>query len=195
MPWHCAPGAVTLAFRAALRAGIQYYWEEIPIPRELVRNGKLYGHVSLTTIHHPLCNAEGGHNYIATRVASSIQYQNVNGDFTRLVGSKVLDNTAELIARAEEYKWQPCRRDCRDFTRRGGIGFGGPFFRIYARLYAREIAQFGYSVNADIPEIETVFVITFSDGTSGPQLYNSMAASLGNFVESAVINQDIELEP
>ena len=177
------------------RAGIQYYWEEIPIPRELVRNGKLYGHVSLTTIHHPLCNAEGGPNYIATRVASSIQYPNVNGDFTRLVGSKVLDNTAELIARAEEYKWQPCRRDCRDFTRRGGIGFGGPFFRIYARLYAREIAQFGYSVNADIPEIETVFVITFSDGTSGPQLYNSMAVSLGNFVESAVINQDIELEP
>jgi Subtilase family len=96
MPWHCAPGAVTLAFRAALRAGIQYYWEEIPIPRELVRNGKLYGHVSLTTIHHPLCNAESGPNYIATRVASSIQYPNVNGDFTRLVGSKVLDNTAEL---------------------------------------------------------------------------------------------------
>ena len=91
-------------------------------------------------------------------------------------------------------QWQPFRRDRRDFTRRGGIGVGGPAFRIYARLYAREIAQFGYRVNADTPEIETVFVITFSDGTSAPQLYDSMAVSLGNFVESAVINQDIELE-
>jgi hypothetical protein len=194
MPWHCAPGAVTFAFRAALRAGIQYYWEEIPIPRELMRNGKLFGHVSITTVHHPLCNPEGGPNYITTRVAASVQYPSIGGAYTRLVGSKELDNTAELTARSEEYKWQPFRRDCRDFTRRGGIGFGGPSFRVYARLYAREIAQFGYRVNADIPEIDTVFVITFSDGTAGPQLYNSMAASLGNFVESAVISQDIELD-
>lgn len=181
MPWHCAPGAVTFAFRAALGAGIQYYWEEIPIPRELMRNGKLFGHVSITTVHHPLCNPEGGPNYITTRVAASVQYPSIGGAYTRLVGSKELDNTAELTARSEEYKWQPFRRDCRDFTRRGGIGFGGPSFRVYARLYAREIAQFGYRVNADIPEIDTVFVITFSDGTAGPQLYNSMAASLGEF--------------
>jgi hypothetical protein len=72
---------------------------------------------------------------------------------------------------------------------------GGQFFRIYARLYARDIYQFGYRVNADIPEVEAVFVVSFSDGTSGSQIYNSMAVSLGNFVESAVISQDIEIEP
>ena len=31
----------------------------IPIPRELIKHGKLNGHVSLTTVHRPLCNAEG----------------------------------------------------------------------------------------------------------------------------------------
>jgi hypothetical protein len=60
-------------FRAQLRAGFLYYWEGIPIPKQLIRNGKLCGHVSLTSVHEPLCNDEGGPNYIATRIAASVQ--------------------------------------------------------------------------------------------------------------------------
>src|SRR5262249_7095284 len=139
MPWNCAPGTVTLAFRASLKAGIYYHWEGIPIPPELIRRGKLYGQVSLTTVHEPLCNAEGGPNYIATRVGSAIQYPVGNGNSNKLVGSKEHDNTAELKAREEEYKWQPLRRDCRDFSKRGGISFDGDSFRLYARLFARNV--------------------------------------------------------
>jgi hypothetical protein len=195
MPWNCAPGTVTLAFRATLRTGTRYYWEGIPIPRELIKGGKLSGHVSLTTVHRPLCNAQGGPSYIATRIGAAVQYPDLSGNFTRLLGSKENENTAELIARSEEFKWQPFRRDCRDFTKRGGIGFNGTSFRIYARLYARNIEQFGYTSNSELPDIETVFLVSFSDGSGTMRLYNSIASSLGNFVESAVIDQDIVIQP
>jgi hypothetical protein len=194
MPWHCAPGTVTLAITANLKAGILYHWDEIPIPRELVKNGKLCGHVSLTSVHRPLCNSEGGPSYISSRVAAAVQYRNNRNEIDQLVGSKELEDTAEMIARSEEFKWQPLRRECRDFSKRGGIGFKGNSFRLYARLYARNIQQFGYRINGDIPEVEASFVITFSDGTKSSGLFNTMAASLGNFVESAVINQDIDID-
>jgi hypothetical protein len=194
MPWNCAPGTVTLAFRAALRTGVRYYWEGIPIPRELVKQGKLNGHVSLTTVHRPLCNSEGGPSYIATRIGAAVQYPNIGGTFARLLGSKENEDTPELLARSEEFKWQPFRRDCRNFTKHGGIGFNGSSFRIYARLFARNIEQFGHSSNSELPDIETIFLVTFSDGSGTTRLYNTMASSLGNFVESAVIDQDIVIE-
>ena len=37
MPWSCAAGSVTLAWRAQLEPGTAYYWNDIPIPPELVR--------------------------------------------------------------------------------------------------------------------------------------------------------------
>jgi len=194
MPWNCAPGTVTLAFRAALKTGVRYYWEGIPIPRELIKQGKLNGHVSLTTVHRPLCNAEGGPSYIASRIGAAVQYPNISGSYARLLGSKENEDTPELLARSEEFKWQPFRRDCRDFTKHGGIGFNGSSFRIYARLFVRNIEQFGYSSNAELPDIETIFLVTFCDGSGTEGLYNTLASSLGNFVESAVINQDVIIE-
>lgn len=194
MPWNCSPGTVTLAFRANLKAGMLHYWEDIPIPRELVKNRKLFGRASITTVHRPLCNEDGGPNYFATRVAAAIQYPNAHGVFTRLVGSSEIEETPELTARVEEYKWQPFRRDCRDFTKRGGIGFKGSTFKVYARLYSRNAQQFGYYSNAEIPEVETVFVVTFSDTRRNSQIYNTMTASLGNYVESAVVAQEIGVE-
>src|ERR1700730_5181041 len=177
MLWNCAPGSVTLAFRAMLRPGALYYWNEIPIPRELIKGQELHGWVSLTTIHKPLCNEEGGPSYFATRVGAAIQYPNNKGKFDRLLGSKELEDTAEMKARLEG-KWQPLRCDRRSFR---GIGFNGSSFRVYARLYTRNIQQFGFRINNDIPPIETVFVVTFSDGSDSPQIFNSMVISLGHF--------------
>jgi hypothetical protein len=61
-------------------------------------------------------------------------------------------------------------------------------------LFVRNVEQFGYRTNADLPPVETVFVLTFSDGSQSSRIYNSMAVSLGSFVESAVIDQDIPIE-
>jgi hypothetical protein len=81
---------------------------------------------------------------------------------------------------------------CIDFTARGRK-FGGKQFQIYARAFARNIEQYGYHANSDISEIETAFVVTFSDGSNSPRVYNSMVQTLGNLVESAVIDQDIKI--
>jgi hypothetical protein len=192
MPWTCPPGSVTLAFRRNLKPGFLYHWRGIPIPPEMIRGDRLVGKVSLVTVHRPMCNADGGPNYITSRVAAAVQYPNSNGNFARLVGAKEEENTPETIARKEEYKWQPVRRDCLDFRRRGKP-LNGKSFRIYARAYARNIEQYGYRTNGDIPEIETAFVVTFSDGSNSPRVYNSMVSRLQNFVESAVIDQDIKV--
>ena len=192
MPWNCRPGMVTLAWSAPLRPGKRYYWEDIPIPRELVRDGRLHGKVWLTTIHQPLVSDTGGPNYICTRVGAAVQYLDRRGNATKLVGCSETDVTPELKAREEEYKWQPVRRDHTDFQR--GRLFSGAHFRLYARLFTRNIGQFGYASNKDVGEIETVFAITFSDGSKSSNLYNSMTVSLGNFVESAVIDQDIDID-
>jgi hypothetical protein len=129
------------------------------------------------------------------RASRPCVYQELgNGVYARLLGSKENEDTPELLARSEEFKWQPFRRDCRNFTKHGGIGFSGSSFRIYARLFARNIEQFGYTSNSELPDIETIFLVTFSDGSGTTRLYNTMASSLGNFVESAVIDQDVIIE-
>ncbi len=41
---------------------------------------------------------------------------------------------------------------------------------------------------------DVAFVLTLSDGSDGSDLYNSMTQRLGTFVESAVVEQAIEIE-
>ena len=73
LPWNCEEGSVTLAWRAQLEPGAQYYWNDIPIPPELVRDGRLVGRVSLTAILRPLVSPFGGANYFASRIETSIR--------------------------------------------------------------------------------------------------------------------------
>jgi hypothetical protein len=87
---------------------------------------------------------------------------------------------------------QVLRSNSRDLSKGRGIGFIGNSFRLYAGLFARDVEQFGLSRNADIPSIEATFVLTLSDGPPNCQIYDTVTASLGNFVERAVINQDIQ---
>jgi hypothetical protein len=64
----------------------------------------------------------------------------------------------------------------------------------YARAYARDLYQFGWKRNEDVPPLRANFVLTISDGSDTSDLYNEMRAGLGNFVESAVIEQEIDVE-
>eukprot|EP00659_Diplonema_papillatum_P000386 gene386-550_t len=41
MPWVCKDGSVTLAWVSRLKAGSSYYWNDIPVPPEMMVNGKL----------------------------------------------------------------------------------------------------------------------------------------------------------
>ena len=82
----------------------------------------------------------------------------------------------------------------RDFTKRGGIGFRGTDFRLHTRVFARDLFQFGFVSRHELGEQEAAFVLTLSDGSDSSGIYNSMARRLTNFVESAGVGQEIEIE-
>jgi len=66
--------------------------------------------------------------------------------------------------------------------------------RLRARVFTRDLFQFGIGKNRDLELQEVTFVLTLSDGSNSSDIYNSVAQQLGTFVESAVINQEIEIE-
>jgi hypothetical protein len=194
LPWTCAPGSVTLAWKAKLKAGYAYYWNDLPIPPELIRSGKLVGSGKLTAILRPMLSGTGGPNYFATRLQVALQYQQASGKWGNLLGTMREDTAAELEARTDLAKWHPVRRHLRDFGKRGGIGFSGSNLRLNARVFARDLFQFGLTTHHDLSEQDVAFVLTLSDGSDTSGIYNSMAQRLSNFVESAVVGQEIDVE-
>jgi hypothetical protein len=193
VPWTCGQGSVTLAWRAKLRPGFWYYWNDLPIPPELIRHGKLLGKGRLTAILEPLVSGLAGENYFSTRLQVALQYRKLAGSWDNLLGSMKEHQTAEVDAREDLAKWHPVRRHIRDFSRRGGIGFSGTTMRINARIFARDLFQYGYGNHRELGEQNVAFVLTLSDGSDNDALYNSMTQRLSNFVESAVIGQEIDI--
>ena len=65
--------------------------------------------------------------------------------------------------------------------------------RLNARIFARDLFQFGHTSHHELGEQDVSFVLTLTDGTDTDALYNSMAQRLTTFVESAVIGQEINI--
>lgn len=193
LPWTCAPGSVTLAWRAQLEPGTAYYWNDIPIPPELVRNKKLFGRASLTAVLRPLVSPYGGANYFASRLETSLTFPAGPKKWSPLLGSMQESTLAEQDARSELRKWQPIRRHCRNFTKGAGLGFSGNHLRLYARVFMRDLYQFGWTHHSQAGPQDVSFVLTLTSADGGKSIYDSTAQALGNFVESAVLNQDIEV--
>ena len=193
LPWHCAPGTVTLAWKAALKPGTAYYWNDIPIPGELTRSGKLFGQASLTAILNPLVSPFGGPNYFASRLETSLQYRNSRGKWVSLLGSMRESTASEKDTHRELAKWQPVRRTRRDFTKKRGLGFVGNEMRLYGRVFTRDLYQFRIQHHSQLDSQEAVFVLTFLTADKNAPIYNTMAQKLGNYVESAVVGQEIEV--
>jgi hypothetical protein len=195
MPWTCAPGTVALTWTAQLQPGTAYYWTGIPIPPEMIHNGKLLGRASLTAVLKPVVSPFAETNYFATRLETSLSYQHPTkqDEWKSLLGSMMESTLPENDARENLKKWQPVRRHSRDFAKGGGLAFSGNQLRLYARVFARDLFQFGWQTNSDVGPQEVAFVLTLRGPEDQPSIYNSTAQMLGNFVESAVINQDIEI--
>jgi hypothetical protein len=132
-------------------------------------------------------------NYFSARIEVALQYASRKGKMQNLLGSVQMDEKTEASARAELHKWNPVRRHAKDFLGRGR-SFSGNSFRLRARVYARDIYQFGMKRNEDIPALNVTFALTLSDGSSTSDLYNEMRSKLGTFVESAVIEHEIEVQ-
>ena len=186
-------GFRTLVWTGSLRAGLWHYWEDIPIPPELVTKGKLKGKVALTAILRPKVSELGSANYFATRLQVALQYTKPNGTMGNLAGSMKESTDTEQQARAEHAKWNPVRHHTSNISR--GKAFSGDTLRVCARVFARDLYQYGISMNAELEESEVAFVLTLSapPEKSDTSIYNSITVSLGNYVESAVYDIDVNV--
>jgi len=193
VPWKCPDGSVTLLWNAKLLARQWYYWEDIPIPPELIVDGKLKGKVALTAILSPRTSELGSANYFSNRLQVALQYTKTDGTTGNLAGTMKEATAPEVEARKEYAKWNPVRHHERLI--RQGIAFSGNTLRVCARIFDRDLYQFR---NAGLPDelqsdVAFVLTLTASQDASG-SIYDSLASSLGNYVESAVNDIDIELE-
>ncbi len=197
LPWECRPGFVTLQWRASLRPSAAYYWE-LPIPESLKKTGKLKGAGVLTAVlnPHPMVTDYAGPNYFSVRLAAALQYQRGTTQkgavkFHNLLGSLDTGKITEQEARAVDHKWSPIRQHKNDFQ---GTSFDGDVLRIYARIYARDLYLYGYTGTEEIPEMETVFVLSLGTGDENDDVYNELRDQLGAFVEAAVVEADIDID-
>ena len=192
LPWECSEGSVTLVWTSTLRAGQWHYWEEIPIPPELIHAGKLRGRVALTAVLRPKVSELGSANYFSTRLQVALQYTQANGKWGNLAGSMREDSDPELTARADLAKWNPVRHHVNEIP--NGRAFTGNSLRVCARVFGRDLYQFGLVNNSDIEASAVAFSLTLSAHASNPpgsSIYNSVTTRLGTYVESAV--NDIEV--
>lgn len=192
-PWECPEGSVTLIWTSSLRAGLWHYWEDIPIPPEFITDNKLKGTVALTAILRPKVSELGSANYFSTRLQVALQYTKPDGKMGNLAGSMKESTDREAVARAEHAKWNPIRHHAKTIP--GGIAFSGRTLRVCARVYGRDLYQFGIRGNSEIEESAVAFALTVSapPGHGSAGIYNSVATSLGNYVESAVNDIDIDV--
>jgi Subtilase family len=196
LPWECRPGFVTLQWKASLRPGAAFYWD-LPIPQSMRQLGKLRGMGALTAIlnPHPMVTDYAGPNYFGIRLACALQYQRGQTPrgalkFHNLLGSLDTEKITEREARSIDHKWSPIRHHRNDFQ---SVSFEGDTLRIYARLYARDLYLYGYNGADEVPEMETVFVLSLGTGNESDDVYNELRDQLGVFVETAVIDSDIDI--
>lgn len=195
LPWECSDGSVTLVWTSTLRAGQWHYWEEIPIPPELIYAAKLRGRVAITAVLHPKVSELGSANYFATRLQVALQYTQANGRWGNLAGSMREDTDPELEARVDLAKWNPVRHHVNDIPK--GRAFSGDTLRVCARVFGRDLYQFGLANNNDIEASAVAFCLTLSAHESNPpgsSIYNSVTSRLGTYVESAVNDIEVTVE-
>lgn len=189
-PWSCSSGTVTLVWTATLSKGQAYYWNDIPIPPEMVRDGKLFGRASLTAVLAPLVSGLAAANYFSSRLEVALQTAGPRRTHINLLGTMRESVTREREARAELAKWHPVRRHNKSFKR--GRVLHSDVMRLYARVFTRDTYQFEQE-DVDQPQ-QVAFVLTLTAPTANDDIYSSMTARLGAYVESAVLEQEVEME-
>ncbi|EKP4475190.1 S8 family serine peptidase [Cronobacter dublinensis] len=191
MPWICENGTVTLAWNSKLKAGSAYYWNNIPIPPEMIIDGKIKGSIILTAILKPKLSELAGENYFSTRLQCALQHVNNEGKAKNLLGTMKESTEKEIDSRSELAKWSPIRHHGRSFK---GVVVDSKKLRLYARIFTRDLFQFNYSSHHELDEQDVAFVLTFKSLSGDSSIYNSMKQQLGNKVEAAVIERDIMLD-
>lgn len=65
--------------------------------------------------------------------------------------------------------------------------------RLHARIYTRDLYQFGLNSHHELEKQEVAFVLTFEAPNGEPSIYNSLRSQLATRVEYAT-TQDINVD-
>lgn len=191
LPWFCPPGNFTMAWSAELKPGYWYYWNDIPIPPEFIDNGKFVGTVILTAVLEPMVSDMVGENYFSSRIQTALQTKSASGATVNLAGSMKEDKEKEGTARTELAKWSPVRNHCKPHIR---TGISGSTMRLNARIFARDLYQFDVNHHSELPAQKVAFVLTLKSSSGSDSVYDSAVRALATDIESAVVNQDIQVD-
>ena len=198
-PWECPEGSVTLMWTGDLEPSNEYYWNDIPIPDDMLVDGKIVGEAALTAVLRPLVSPYGTANYFASRVEVALQHQvrrrsvdEPDGRWSNLLGTMKESTLREMDARSELKKWNPIRHHQGTFPK--GRTSVSDVLRVRARVYTRDLFQATLPNRGSVPPLKVSMVLTFKSPEGGAGTYNSMVRGLGNFVESAVLSQSIEVD-
>ena len=199
VPWLCPDDAIVMAWRSRLQTGARYYWTDIHIPSDMIRDRQLVGQIRLTAIIAPLVDMNGSGNYCSSRVETALQYERNPDDWDRLIGSLPVE-TEEAKARAHDAKWEPLRSYRGSFVHpdqfKRGMGqmrrkSAGPNLRVMARVYTRNDFRNHIAKEA---EHEVSFVLSLRLPSSSTGGYDEFVRSMGSKVTSGVIEQKVELQ-
>lgn len=191
LPWLCDVGTVTLVWTSKLQAGFAYYWNDIPLPPEMLVGDKIKGEITLTAILKPLVSELGGENYFSTRLQCALQSVGADGKVKNLLGSMKESKEKELQSRHELAKWSPVRHHGKVFS---GVAVDNKKLRLYTRVFTRDLYQFGLATHHELDEQEVAFALTFKTHDNSPSVYNSMKQNLGTNVEIGTVDQQVDLD-
>lgn len=190
MPWACPEGVVTLAWESRLESGQEYHWHDIMIPPTMLENGKIKGEIRLTAILNPRINNTGIGQYFLSRLETNIQCK-TNGKY-----QGIMDACKTNVEIGNDgAKWNPSRVHIAKIPQGRACPEGK--VRLRARVFLRDKFSLDTTLGNDRPGIvsDVAFALTFicTDHESAPETYNTFMQVMQNSVESAVIEQDIQV--
>ena len=197
-PWECPPGVVTLLWTGELKSKFNYHWDDIPIPDGMLVDGKIKGEGALTAVLQPLVSPFGMANYFSSRIEVTLQHRiwknTADGpieEWGNLLGTMKESTIRETEARSELAKWNPVRHHKREMR---GITTRGSDLRVRARVYTRDLYQPTLPDFDNVPPQKVALVLSLTSSTKTSSAYDSVVRKLGPFVESAVVQQDIDVQ-
>lgn len=177
----CTPHSATLVFEDSLRSGFFLEWDDFPFPPSLRRNGKYYGHVSMTIAFAPSRGPRWGSEYCESHIEANfgVYFQQVS----RTTGESQLKfrglvppehKNPSLLYETYQIetlrKWSPVRTYFGDL---GEKGERGERWRLKVSLLTRH----GISVIKPQP---FSLIVTISDPEKTAPVYDEMAQLIRN---------------
>ena len=183
-------GSVTLIWRSILQSVLEYRWENILIPQTMMVGNKLVGEVGLTAVLEPLVGDDIDDNYFKTRMEVGLRYTDNNGDEKSLLGPMSRGQNG-VEATTGNVKWNPVRHYFKSFTRKT---VSGGSLSLRTRIYSRNKFRDNLFSSSENSQYQVSYVLTFKDINQDPTTYDHFVQRMSSMVESAVIEQEIEIE-